>query len=94
MNEYIYKSFSDKFESQKLRHDLLSNIRYPNDINFAIMDPTNVNGHLELSYVKNIYDNMCLKSETDEFYIPYKDLLMELLCAFDLEEIYAPDLLE
>ena len=52
MNEYIYKSFSDKFESQKLRHDLLSNIRYPNDINFAIMDPTNVNGHLELSYVK------------------------------------------
>ena len=21
MNEYIYKSFSDKFESQKLRHD-------------------------------------------------------------------------
>ena len=23
MNEYIYKSFSDKFDSQKLRHDLL-----------------------------------------------------------------------
>jgi hypothetical protein len=57
MNEYIYKSFSDKFESQKLRHDLLSDIRYPNDINYAIMDPTNVGGHLELSYVKNIYDN-------------------------------------
>ena len=29
MNEYIYKSFTDKFESQKLRHDLLSDIRYP-----------------------------------------------------------------
>jgi hypothetical protein len=41
MNEYIYKSFSDKFESQKLRHDLLSDIRYPNDINYAVRDPTN-----------------------------------------------------
>ena len=57
MNEYIYKSFNDKFESQKLRHDLLSNIRYPNNINFAIMDPTNVGGYLELSYVKNNYSN-------------------------------------
>ncbi len=54
MNEYIYKSFAEKFESQKLRHDLLSDIRYPNNINFAIRDPTNVGGHLELSYVKNI----------------------------------------
>ena len=53
MNEYIYKSFSEKFESQKLRHELLSNIRYPNDINYAVMDPTNTNGHLELIYVKN-----------------------------------------
>ena len=52
MNEYIYKSFSGKFESEKLRHELLSNIRYPNDVNFATMDPTNINGHLELSYVK------------------------------------------
>ena len=44
MNEYIYKSFAEKFESQKLRHDLLSDIRYPNNINFAIRDPTNVGG--------------------------------------------------
>ena len=57
MNEYIYKSFSDKFESYKLRHELLNNIRYPNDINFAIMDPTNTGHHLELSYVKNSYEN-------------------------------------
>ena len=57
MNEYIYKSFSEKFESQKLRHELLSNIRYPNDINYAVMDPTNTNGHLELIYVKNAYKN-------------------------------------
>ncbi len=57
MNEYRYKSFSEKFESRKLRHDLLSNIRYPNDINYAVMDPTNINGHLELRYVQNIYDN-------------------------------------
>ena len=54
MNEYIYKSFSDKFESQKLRHDLLNDIRYPNDINYAVMDPTNINGHVELRYVQNI----------------------------------------
>ena len=52
MNEYIYKSFSDKFESQKLRHDLLSDIRYPNDINYAVMDPTNINGHVELRYFR------------------------------------------
>jgi hypothetical protein len=57
MNEYIYISFSEKFESQKLRHDLLSDIKYPNDINYAVMDPTNINGHLELRYVQNIYDN-------------------------------------
>jgi hypothetical protein len=57
MNEYIYKSFSEKFESQKLRHELLSDIRYPNNINYAIMDPININGHLELKYVKNKYDN-------------------------------------
>ena len=57
MNEYIYKSFSDKFESQKLRHELLSDIRYPNNINYAIMDPTNIGGHLELKYVKHKYDN-------------------------------------
>ena len=57
MNEYIYKSFSDKFESYKIRHELLSEIRYPNDINFAIMDPTNIGQHVESSYVKNIYDN-------------------------------------
>jgi len=47
-----------------------------------------------IAIVKNIYDNMCLKTETDEFYVPLKEHLMELLCAFDLEEIYAPDLLE
>ena len=57
MNEYIYKSFSEKFESQKLRHELFRDIRYPNDINYAVMDPTNIGGHLELRYVKNIYDN-------------------------------------
>jgi hypothetical protein len=57
MNEYINKSLAENFESQKLRHDLLSDIRYPNNINFAIRDPTNVGGHLELSYVKHIYDN-------------------------------------
>ncbi len=57
MNEYIYKSFSDKFESYKLRHELVSDIRYPNNINYAVMDPTNIGGHLELKYVKNKYDN-------------------------------------
>ena len=57
MNEYIYKSFSEKFESQKLRHELFRDIRYPNDINYAVMDPTNIGGHLELRYVKNKYDN-------------------------------------
>ena len=57
MNEYIYKSFSDKFESYKQRQELVNSIRYFNDIDFAKMDPTNVGQHLELSYVKNIYDN-------------------------------------
>ena len=57
MNEYIYKSFSDKFESYKQREELVNNIRYFNDIDYAKMDPTNVGQHLELSYVKNIYDN-------------------------------------
>jgi hypothetical protein len=57
MNEYIYKSFSDKFESYKQREELVNNIRYFNDIDFAKMDPTNIGQHLELSYVKNIYDN-------------------------------------
>jgi hypothetical protein len=54
MNEYISKSFSDKFDSQKLGHDLLSDIRYPYDINYAVMDPTNINGQVELRYVQNI----------------------------------------
>ena len=75
MNEYIYKSFAEKFESQKLRHDLLSDIRYPNNINFAIRDPTNVGGHLELSYVKNIYDNQernpYLQNMNPNIRIPY-----------------------
>ncbi len=57
MNEYIYKSFSDKFYRQKLRHDLLSDIRYPHEINYAIMESTNINGRVELRYVQNIYDN-------------------------------------
>ena len=57
MNEYIYKSFSDKFGSYKQREELVNNIRYFNDIDYAKMDPTNVGQHLELSYVKNIYDN-------------------------------------
>jgi hypothetical protein len=43
--------------------------------------------------LKNIYDDMCLKCEKDEFYIPYKNNLMELLCEFNFEEIYADDLL-
>ena len=74
MNEYIYKSFSDKFESQKLRHSLVSDIRYPNDINFAIRDPTNVD-HLELGYVKNIYNNEernpYLKNMNPNIRVPY-----------------------
>ena len=41
-NEYIYKSFSDKFESYKQREELVNNIRYFNDVNFANMDPTNI----------------------------------------------------
>jgi len=49
MNEYIYKSFSDKFESYKQREELVNKIRYFNDIDYAKMDPTND--------VKNIYDN-------------------------------------
>ena len=57
MNEYIYKSFGDKFESYKQREELVNKIRYFNDIDYAKMDPTNVGQHLELSYVKNIYDN-------------------------------------
>ena len=57
MNEYIYKSFSDKFESYKQRQELSNNIRYYNDINFANMDPTNIGQHSELSYFKNIYNN-------------------------------------
>ena len=47
-----------------------------------------------LKIVKNIYDDMCLKSEKDEYYILYKNNLMELLCNFDLEEIYAVELLQ
>ena len=57
MNEYIYKSFSDKFESYKQRQELVNSIRYFNDIDFAKMDPTNIGQHVELSYVKNIYEN-------------------------------------
>jgi hypothetical protein len=45
MNEYIYKSFSDKFESYKQRQELVNNIRYFNDIDFAKMDPTNIGQH-------------------------------------------------
>ena len=57
MNEYIYKSFSDKFESYKQRQELVNSIRYFNDIDFSKMDPTNIGQHVELSYVKNIYEN-------------------------------------
>ena len=52
MNEYIYKSFSDKFESYKKREELANSIRYYNAVDFAVMDPTNV-GLLESLYVKN-----------------------------------------
>ncbi len=34
MNEYIYKSFSGKFESYKQRQELSNNIKYFNDIDF------------------------------------------------------------
>ncbi len=37
--------------------NLVSKKRYFSDINFAKMNPTNVGQHLELSYVKNMYDN-------------------------------------
>ena len=57
MNEYIYKSFSGKFESYKQRQELANSIKYLNDIDFAKMDPTNIGQHVELSYVKNIYSN-------------------------------------
>ncbi len=49
MNKYVIKSFSDKFEGYKLRHELLGDIIYPNDINYAVLDPTNIDGHVELS---------------------------------------------
>jgi hypothetical protein len=68
MNEYIYKSFSDKFESYKQREELVNKIRYFNDIDYAKMDPTNVGQHLELSYVKNIYDN----SERNPLFTKYE----------------------
>jgi hypothetical protein len=57
MNEYIYKSFNYKFESYKPRDELVNNIQYFNDIDYANMDPTNVGQHLELSYIKNINSN-------------------------------------
>ena len=47
-----------------------------------------------IKIVKNIYDNMCLKSQKNDYYVPLKENLMELLCAFDLEEIYVNELLE
>lgn len=56
MNEYIYKSFSDKFESYKIREELANSIRYYNPIDFATMDPTNVGQHLELLYVEKNYN--------------------------------------
>ena len=40
--------------------------------------------------VKNIYDDINIKSIRDEYYIPHKENLMELLRDFDLEEIYVP----
>jgi len=44
--------------------------------------------------LKNIYVNMCLKCSNDNFYEPYRNNLMELLCEFDFEEIYASELLD
>ena len=41
----------------KQRQDLSNNIRYFNDIDFSIKDPTNIGQHVELSHVQNIYDN-------------------------------------
>ena len=75
MNEYLYKSFSDKFEGYKLRHELLGDIKYPNDINYAVLDPTNINGHVELRYVQNSYDNFernpYLQNMNPNIRIPY-----------------------
>jgi hypothetical protein len=75
MNEYIYKSFSDKFEGYKLRHELLGDIKYPNDINYAVLDPTNINGHVELRCVQNNYDNFernpYLQNMNPNIRIPY-----------------------
>ena len=72
---YIYKSFSDKFEGYKLRHELLGDIRYPNNINYAVLDPTNINGHVELRYVQNNYDNFernpYLQNMNPNIRIPY-----------------------
>ena len=46
MNEYIYKSFNDKFESYKQREELSNYLRYFNDIDYAKMDPTNIGQHV------------------------------------------------
>ena len=57
MNEYICKSFSDKFESYKLRHELLGDIRYPNDINYAVRDIPNDQAFYRLPMKVNAGDN-------------------------------------
>ncbi len=53
----------------------LSDIRYPNDINYAVMDPTYINGHVELRYVQNIYDkferNTYLQNMNPNARVPY-----------------------
>ncbi len=76
MNEYIYISFSDKFEGYKL----LGDIRYPNDINYAVLDPTNINGHVELRNVQNSYDNFernpYLQNMNPNIRIPYCKTLL------------------
>jgi len=42
-----------------------------------------------IKIIKNIYNNLSLLASKDEYYIPFKENLMELLCVFDLEIIYA-----
>ncbi len=35
----------------------MGDIRYRNNINYAVLNPTNIDGNVELRYVQNSYDN-------------------------------------
>jgi hypothetical protein len=41
-----------------------------------------------INILKQIYEDICLKCEKDDYYNIYKENLMELLCSFNFEEIY------